>query len=507
MAEIHFLVGLLCWRLSYVKTCCDQRTIQRLKLPLLGCAVALAAGCTSMGSQQTSSVDPSVHLGRSGTTPPIYTQSPPNPFPKWELEIPDHPAIDTWVQRFSGDKHKSFQTQLDRAILYAVPAQEVFEKQGLPRDLIYVALIESGFTPTARSHANAVGMWQFISTTGKRFGLEQNRWVDERCHPMKAARAAADYLSFLYDTFHSWPLALAAYNAGENAVQGALDQSGLKTFWELAENRYLPSETRDYVPKVLAAVKIVRDVAHYGFRFESQRYVQRHETVPIPGGVKLSWVGNKIGVSEASLQYFNPELCKPVTPPGCSSYELCVPLGKGEDVLNVLSECSPPVERFDDKAPAGRPGPFNLSYKTRPGDSWTSLARKYKCSVKTLAALNGLKPSQSLKAGQTLRVPVGEPSLAVVASAQKKEIREKVSGSGLARKKPAGAGQKSSQPVYYPVRQGDTLWSIAEKFRIPVKALCASNELKPNQKLIPGNMLAIHTNLQESGRTAKRRSN
>ena len=124
--------------------------------------------------------------------------------------------------------------------------------------MIYVALVESGFSPTARSHANAVGMWQIVSKTGNRFGLEQNKWVDERRHPMKAAQAAANYLSLLYDQFGSWSLALAAYNAGENAVQGALDKSGLKTFWDLLDNGYLPAETRDYVPKVFAAVKIIR---------------------------------------------------------------------------------------------------------------------------------------------------------------------------------------------------------------------------------------------------------
>jgi membrane-bound lytic murein transglycosylase D len=411
--------------------------------------------------------------------------------PKWELPIPDHPSIEAWVNRFSGEQHRSFEAQLERACFYAMPAQEVFERQGLPQDLVYVALVESGFSPKARSHANAVGMWQFISTTGKRFGLEQNQWVDERCHPLKAARAAADYLSFLYDTFGSWPLALAAYNAGEKAVQGALDQSGVKTFWDLAENGYLPAETRDYVPKVLAAVKIIRNPRQYGFYFDPGHYVARHETVSIPGGVKLSWIGKQIGVPEASLQSCNPELCRSVTPPGLSSYELCVPAGKGDDVLAALAEGPPQEEKPQRKAAAGLSDSV-AAYRARPGDSWSSLARKYKCSAPALAALNGTNPARPLKAGQTLKVPAAKPTLAV-AAVHMRDSKNKISSAEPGRKKPSNSAQKSPQRLYYPVRQGDTLSSIAERFRISVKTLRAQNELSANQKLIPGNRLAIYT--------------
>ena len=259
------------------------------------------------------------------------------PAPKCDLLIPDHPAVDTWVRWFSEKNHSSFQTQLDRARFYAAPAQEIFVRKGLPKDLIYVALVESGFSPTARSHANAVGMWQIVPKTGNRFGLEQNKWVDERRHPMKAAKAAANYLSLLYNQFGSWSLALAAYNAGENAVQGALDKSGLKTFWDLMENGYLPAETRDYVPKVFAAVKIIRNPDLYGFRLDSEHFIALHETVIVPGGLKLSWVGKQIGVPEEILQSSNPELCRSITPPGCSKYELSLPIGTGDDLLTALA--------------------------------------------------------------------------------------------------------------------------------------------------------------------------
>ncbi|MBF0550899.1 MAG: lytic transglycosylase domain-containing protein [Deltaproteobacteria bacterium] len=252
------------------------------------------------------------------------------------MPIPDHPSIEAWVERFSEGEHKSFQAHLERACLYVTPTKEVFDRHGLPKDLIWVALVESGFSPRAISPGHAAGMWQFISATGKRFGLKQNQWIDERMNTVKSTHAAAGYFSFLYDEFGSWPLALAAYNAGENCIRKVINRSGLKTFWELTENGALPTKTCDYVAKVLAAVKIIRNPDRYGFYFDYS-YVPEYETVPIPGGVSLSWIGKEIGLSESSLKTCNPELRASVTPPGDSLYKLSVPAGKG-DVPAMLME-------------------------------------------------------------------------------------------------------------------------------------------------------------------------
>lgn len=346
--------------------------------------------------------------------------------------------------------HSSFQTQLNRSYYYALPARKIFEKQGLPTDLIYVALVESGFSPKARSHAKAVGMWQIIPKTGDRFGLKQDKWIDERCHPFKSAKAATVYLSFLYDKFGSWPLALAAYNCGENGVQNALDKSGLKTFWELLDNGYLPSETRDYVPKVYAAVKIIRNADYYGFQFDPKRYIAKHETVPVPGGVKLALIEKKTGIPEDSLRDCNPELCQPVTPPGCSDYELCVPVGKGEEVLTFLAQGPPQEEEKRQSKPAvlarANATPPAQLYKARPGDSWVSVAKRYKCSPKELAALNGVKLTQPIKPGQVFKIP-GTKSPTVVAANQVKN--GKGSAVNNSRKKPASSGNKKKTQRSY----------------------------------------------------------
>ena len=476
-------------------------------LALSASLVALAAGCSSLNSQRSASeglqASSGAAAGRQEPAPP------PAPL-KSDLLIPDQPSVELWVKKFSVEKHKSFQTQLDRARYYVVPAQEVFGARGLPKDLVFVALVESGFTPKARSHASAVGMYQFISSTGKRYGLEQNRYVDERCHPMKAARAAADYLSFLYDTFGSWPLAIAAYNAGEKAVQDALDRSRLKTFWELADNGYLPSETRDYVPKVLATVKIVRDPDAYGFRFDPQYHVTDHEPVPVPGGVKLSWVGKKIGVPEAALQNCNPELCKSVTPPGCSNYDLCVPVGKGGDLVAALAACPPETERADAKE-SPQAAHSLAAYKVKKGDTWSSLARKHNCTAQSLAALNGSKTSHPLKAGQTLKVPSRQQALAAADTGGRKsgdkvaradsvstKTRDKPAAASTGRNEPSKPGKKSPRTIQYPVRQGDTLTSIAARFHVSVKSLCARNKLKETRKLMPGELLTIDSCQQDA---------
>ena len=457
-------------------------------------ALMFLAGCGTLSKQA-----PPQTVCTTCQVPQLAEVTPPKSEPsKLDLAIPDEPAVDLWTRRFSVDKHKSFQIQLDRARDYVVPCQEIFRQQGLPDDLVYVALVESGFTPTARSHANAVGMFQFISTTGKRYRLEQNQWIDERRHPLKAARAAAEYLSFLYDTFGSWPLALAGYNCGEKAVQTALDQSGRKTFWELAQSGYLPSETREYVPKFYATVKIVRDVNRYGFHFDPQQYKPKHETVPVPGGVKLAWFEKQSGVSESSLRTCNPELCQDVTPPGGAPYDLCVPVGTGESVQWALASC--PLPAPEEKR-AAKPllvrnmvEPKTLAAATptgshiiKPGDTWFSLARKYQCSVDTLASLNGLKPTpQSLKTGQTLITPAKDR---MILAAAKKDATDKRSSSLATPAKASRPAKKTC--VSYPVRSGDTLWSIAGKFHVSVEELSANNKLGRGQKLAAGATLTI----------------
>jgi membrane-bound lytic murein transglycosylase D len=472
-------------------------------------AISLIAGCSTVSSNRSSSshANSTERTGGPEGGPRVSKHSAQS---KSELTIPDHPAIDAWTIHYAEKKHQSFQTLLRRAEAYVIPVQKIFSDQGVPGDLAYVALVESGFTPTARSKADAVGMWQFISATGTRFGLEQNKYVDERRHPFKAAHAAAAYLSALFDQFGSWELALAAYNSGENRVQRTLDESGAKTFWELREAGWLPAETQEYVPKVLAAVRISRSLPQYGFYFSPRPDPPRHDTVPVPGGVKLAWIGKKIGVEEAVLQEHNPELCTPSTPPGSPCYDLSVPMGMKESVLAALLE-PPPAPEKPAPAPSRNQRP-DRSVKSRPSMAKTDLPKPLKASEKSRPAaqassLKQEKPPAALKAAPGIKSgdaskerkdarPSRNDTTALIASAATRKAE--------AARPPA---QKSPKTFWYAIRQGDTLPSVAQRFGVTVEALATGNQLSRNQKLVPGKVITICTEERAAGRSEKRQAN
>jgi membrane-bound lytic murein transglycosylase D len=324
---------------------------------------------------------------------------------KSDLSIPDHPAINTWITRLCENYRSGFQTELDRSRSYAGAAQEIFARNGLPKELIYIALIESGYSPDARSRAGAVGIWQFMPQTGSAFGLARNKWIDERRHPVKSAQAAADYLSVLYNKFGSWPLALAAYNAGETAVHGALGKGSPKTFWDLMEKGYLPAETRNFVPKVFAAVKIIRNPDRYGFRLDSEHFVSPYDIVSVPGGLKLSWIGRQIGVPEEVLRSCNPELRLSVTPPGRLEHDLSLPFGTGGRLLTALAENPQGEEKPAAYVNAAPKSQRLVAYRVKSGDTLSGIAGRHNYSVTALASLNGMKLSRPIRVGQVLKLP------------------------------------------------------------------------------------------------------
>lgn len=473
-----------------------MNTRSYVRWSVLGCALVLAAGCST--ATQKSALDRASSARSMGALTLAHADGS-EVGSKKDLPVPEQPAIETWVREFSGRKHKSFQTQLDRSTQYVKPAMEIFADRGLPKDLIYVALVESGFTPKARSKAKAVGMYQFIPDTGRRFGLEQNQWIDERCNPTKAARAAADYLSALYDQFGSWPLALAAYNCGERAVQSTLDRTGLKTFWELAANGHLPSETRDYVPKVLATVKIVRNANRYGFYLGTGRHAPK-KVVSVPGGVKLSWVGKQIGVSEDVLQDCNPELCKPVTPPSCAAYNLCVPEGAaGEGVLASL------VQRAQEEQHEAYSRSLSPSSSDeRPsGTSRRADSRRGTAGKKQQVA----KESSGSRSGASSHsVTVTPVAKAASKTAETKAPKGKSSPAQVASNKSSGTKQKSPDAVQSSKRQATSVAATEGKARVASKGPTIQNGPSLSQKQSSGQRIVIASDDSASKRAAKKKA-
>ena len=193
----------------------------------------------------------------------------------------------------------------------------------MPTDLVYLSMIESGFQVKAKSHKAAVGPWQFIKPTAKRYGLRVDAWADERMDPKKSTIAAANYLSDLYAMFQNWELAAAGYNCGEDRVQSAIDKYGINDFWQISEFT-LPKETKNYVPKLMAALIVAKNPEKYGFIGIQYQPSQDYEVAFVPGQKSLKDIAQVIGVSQNTLVELNPALKLKTTPPG-SSYDINVP--------------------------------------------------------------------------------------------------------------------------------------------------------------------------------------
>jgi len=385
-----------------------------------------------------------------------------------DIEIPLNERVLAYVELFTGRLKGYLEDGLSRGSRFLPMIQDVFRAEGLPLDLAYVPLVESAFKPNALSRAKAKGMWQFMSGTALENGLRHDWYIDERADPEKATRAAAKYLKTLYGMFGDWHLALASYNGGPGRVQTAMKRSRKDTFWELsASSRYLPRETRDYVPLILAAVIIARNPAQYGMNVQPVD-APSIETITLPKATDLRRVAEWIGIPVQDLQDLNPELRRWTTPVRMDDYDLKVPMGGADAVKNRLVEATP-----DDFA--------SLNYLTvKNGETLSTIARKLSVSRTDLAEANYLKTTAKLTAGQQLVIP-RPPTLLLAARADNPvpvtETRsvDAVVASNVSAPKPERAAQV---PVVHRVKRGETLASIARLYSTTVASLMQWNHLK-----------------------------
>jgi membrane-bound lytic murein transglycosylase D len=249
----------------------------------------------------------------------------------WDLPVTRNVQVETWISFLRGRNREKTELWLQRSGRYAPMIRQALRQRGMPEDLVYVAFIESGFSPSAYSRAKAAGIWQFIEETGRRYGLEVSSYVDERRDPFKATVAALDYLQKLHGQFGDWYLAAAAYNAGENRVARILRERREGThrneavFWRIAP--HLPQETRDYVPLMLAAGHIGKEPEKYGFVNLDYHVPLTFETVEVPGGIRLSTVARANKVDADDVEELNPHLVRKMTPPGRLT-EVRIPAGR-----------------------------------------------------------------------------------------------------------------------------------------------------------------------------------
>jgi membrane-bound lytic murein transglycosylase D len=264
------------------------------------------------------------------------------------LEVNDR--VEKWMRRFMTTDRRTFEVFLSRENIFASLIRGKLRERQMPEDLLYLAMIESGFSTRATSQVGAGGVWQFMSPTARQYGLRVDPWVDERRDPVKATDAALDYLGWLHERYGSWYLAAAAYNAGPGRVDRILNKhaDGKKgdedIYWEIID--HLPRETRDYVPKMLAALTLAQESGRYGFEVDPQKAYE-FERVWVPGGTSLATVADRVELELAELRDLNPHLVRGVTPPG-TSYGLRVPVGSSPQVMAALGTAWTRTHAADD---------------------------------------------------------------------------------------------------------------------------------------------------------------
>ncbi|PYN39034.1 MAG: hypothetical protein DMD98_02370 [Candidatus Rokuibacteriota bacterium] len=318
-------------------------------------------------------------------------------------DFPDYPRVmnddvQYFLDRFTGSRRMVVELWMSRSGRYLAMIQEVFRNQGLPTDLAFTAMIESGFNPRAVSRVGAKGLWQFMAPTARRYGLRVDRWVDERLDPEKSTVAAAAYLRDLYRQFGAWELAQAAYNAGEVVVSRAIRVTGSSDFWALTRTEYLRRETREFVPAIQAATLIGRDPDQYGFEVGGEPWDDT-ERISVPPSTDLRRLSTVAGISPAMLRALNPTLVRGVTPPG-TRWEIRVPAGTREGVLAALA---PRRSVGIAKARAPRHAAAEI-HVVRPRETVTSIAKRYGLSVKEVLRWNSLESQDPIRPGDRLRV-------------------------------------------------------------------------------------------------------
>ncbi len=284
---------------------------------------SFAAVQNSSPTNKNDSVRKFRHFRKDLKAPIRSTYSPP----VFDFPVTYNEQVKSWINYFQTKGKTSFKVWLERSSRYAPYIQQELAKNNLPQDLLYVAMIESGFTSRATSHAGAVGIWQFIAPTARRYGLKVNWWIDERRNFTKATSAAIRYKKDLYEMFESWHLVSASYNTGEHRIQRLIKKHQTNNFWELAEMRTLPEETINYVPKIIAATLIAKSPALYGFNNLEYKVPYQFEETLVPGGTDLANLAQYIGVRHRYLKDLNPDLLKGFIPREVKEHRIKVPVG------------------------------------------------------------------------------------------------------------------------------------------------------------------------------------
>jgi len=378
-----------------------------------------------------------------------------------EIPIPMNADVEKEIRSFQGIEREFFINAYQRSFLYRPIIVRELKKAGLPEELSWLPLVESGYKVLALSRARALGLWQFIPSTGYKYGLNRDDWVDERMDVEKSTRAAIGYLKDLHEMFGDWLSVLAAYNCGEGRVLRVISRQHLNyldRFWDLYSQ--LPNETARYVPRFLATLHIIKDPKKYGMDLEdgsSKQQAYAYETVATDKTMRLADIAQSLNLTEDTLSFLNSELRHRMTPD--RAYQLKLPPGSGERLVQVMDDI-PRWER--PRFASGKGRTVTVRHKVRKGETIDSIARRYKVSVKTLLSRNRLPAGKALIAGQRLTIPV--KTYAYAAPPEKgKKGKTKTSEDGTTR---------------HVVQKGDTISSISRQYDIPQSQIRQINDME-----------------------------
>jgi membrane-bound lytic murein transglycosylase D len=355
------------------------------------------------------------------------------------------------IKLFQGAERKFFLRAFKRSGRYRPAILKALAEAGVPKELSWLPLIESGFKVKALSRARALGLWQFIPSTGYKFGLKRDQWIDERMDERKSTLAAIAYLQELHKIFGDWCTVLAAYNCGEARVLRVIRSQNIQyldNFWDLYEK--LPWETARYVPRFLAALHIINDPDRFGFDLTDLDPPLTYEWVTVSKQVRLKDISKALQVPGDQLEMLNPELRYKVTP--ATSYQLKVPEGQGPTLMAKL-----------DGIPVYKPPRRHYAYhRVRPGQTLSQLARRYHTSIRAIMVANNIRSRNFIRAGQKLKIPLR--------------------GSGRIQARASETqGYGSSQPLRYRVKRGDSLWLLARRHDTNIQEIMSLNRLKSSR--------------------------
>ncbi|MBN2232627.1 MAG: LysM peptidoglycan-binding domain-containing protein [Deltaproteobacteria bacterium] len=390
---------------------------------------------------------------------------------RYRFPIVINDKVERFISYYSTVNQDFTRRSLKRSQLYLPTMRRILRENHIPEELVYMVLIESGFTTHALSRARACGPWQFIGGTGRTYGLKIDWWVDERRDPVKATHAAAAYLNDLYGYFGSWYLAAAAYNAGEGKIMRAIKRHRTEDFWEMARYSYLKRETREYIPRLIAAILIGREPEKYGITDIDYLPPLAWDEVEVKDATDLRVVAWAAGAAYDVVRELNPELKFWCTPPGAGGYRVKVPEGRGEECRQRLAML-PPEQRITFRR-----------HLVRPGETLSGIARRYRTHVQPIRELNRLRGSL-IRAGSHLIVPVRAAGSGPVEFAP--EIY-----AGDPPRADAGGENRLHRPSAYRVRRGDNLWRIARRFGVRVAQIREWNGLDGGTLIHPGQVVLL----------------